>query len=176
MNDDALDRWLADLRVDDDARTRRRMAVWKDHAADDATLLGVLADLAERGVPVMLTTVSGRRHRGRVLLVGSDAAVVRVDSQEWLVVRVAALASVRTVGGDPVHGEGAPGTTASFARLVEAMVQPGDWLRLAVGDEAVGGNVGAVSSEVVLMRLDNGDPIYVSLSSVEEASVPTTSG
>ena len=75
------------------------------------------------------------------------------------------------VGGDPVTGEGSPSSPASFGRLLGAAAQPGEWIRISVGGEAFGGTVVAVSAEVAVMRLDNGDLTYVNLDAVEEASL-----
>ena len=169
--DEALDAWIAELRTDAAARSRSAVGAMKAVAADDATVVGVLSDLRERGAQVLLTTTAGRRHRGEVLIVGPDALVLRVGVSEWLVTRIASVASVRMVGGDPVSGEGTPSSPASFGRLLGAAAQPGEWIRISTGGEAFGGTVVAVSAEVAVMRLDNGDLTYVNLDAVEEASL-----
>jgi hypothetical protein len=171
LDDVALDRWITELRTEDAARSRSRVGAMKAHAAEDATVVGVLADLREREAQVLLTTTSGRRHRGQVLIVGPDALVLRTGSHEWLVTRIAAVASVRMVGGDPVNGEGSATTTSRFGRILGAAAQPGEWMRIAVGGEAFGGTVVATSAEVAVLRLDNGDLSYVNLDAVEEASL-----
>lgn len=170
-DDPALDRWIAELRTEDAARSRARVGAMKAQAAEDATVVGVLADLREREAQVLLTTTSGRRHRGQVLVVGPDALVLRVGVHEWLVTRIAAVASVRLVGGDPVNGEGSATTMSRFGRILGAAAQPGEWIRISVGGEAFGGTVVATSAEVVVLRLDNGDVSYVNLDAVEEASL-----
>lgn len=174
-DDPALERWIAELRTEDAARSRARVGAMHAHAAEEATLTGVLADLLERGAQVLVTIANGRRHRGEVLVVGTDAMVLRVGRHEWLVTRLAAVASVRMVGGDPVHGEGMPTTAASFGRLLSAAAQPGEWMRVSVGGEAFGGNVIAVSDEVAVLKLDNGDITYVNLDAVEEVSLSSVS-
>jgi hypothetical protein len=169
--DAALERWLSEVRTDEAARSRAAVGAMKAQAADDATVVGVLSDLRQREAQVVLTTTAGRRHRGEVLIVGPDALVLRVGAREWLVTRIAAVASVRMVGGDPVNGEGSASTTSSFGRILSAAAQPGEWLRISVGGEAFGGTVVGLSAEVALMRLDNGDLTYVNLDAVEEASL-----
>ena len=168
---DAIDRLLGELRVAEAARSRARVGALKAHAAEDATVIGVLADLAERGVPVMMTTIHGRRHRVEVLAVGPDAAVFAVGADEWLVTRLASIASLRLVSGDPVHGEGSMTTTSSFGRILARAADPGDCLRLALTGEIVTGAVVSLSAEVALLRLDSGALTYVSLGAVEEALV-----
>jgi len=168
---DAVDRWLGEIRVSEAARSRARVGALRAHAAEDATIVGVLADLAERAVPVLMTTIHGRRHRVEVLAVGPDAGVFSVGPDEWLVTRLACIASLRLVGGDPVHGEGAMTTTSSFGRILARAADPGDRLRLALGGEIVTGQVVSLSAEVALLRLESGALTYVSLGAVEEALV-----
>jgi hypothetical protein len=170
-DDPALERWLSELRSEQAARSRARVGALKAHAAEDATVVGVLADLLERGAQILVTTTTGRRHRGEVLIVGPDALVLRVGAQESLVTPISSVASVRMVGGDPVHGEGSVSTTSRFGRILAAAAQPGEWMRVAVGGEAFGGTVVGISSEVAVMRLDNGDVTYVNLAAVEEVSL-----
>jgi hypothetical protein len=170
-DDPAIERWLAELRTEEAARSRSRVGALRSQAAEDATVIGVLADLAEREAQVLVTTTSGRRHRGEVLVVGPDALVLRLGRQEWLVTRLATVASVRMVGGDPVNGEGSMTTTSRFGRILGAATRPGEWLRVSVGGEAFGGSVVAVSGEVLVLRLDNGDLTYVNLDAVEEVSL-----
>ena len=115
MAEPALENWLAEVRTDEAARARARVGALKAHAAEDATIVGVLADLLEREATVLLTTTHGRRHRGEVLIVGPDAVVLRLAEREWLVTRLVTVASVRMVGGDPVNGESPPSTTSRFS-------------------------------------------------------------
>lgn len=170
-DDPVLERWLSELRTEQAAHSRARVGALRARAAEDATVVGVLADLRERGAQVLVTTTTGRRHRGEVLIVGPDALVLSVGSQEWLITPLASVASVRMVGGDPVHGEGAGTTTSPFGRILGAAARPGEWMRVAVGGEVLGGTVVAISSEVAVMRLDNGDVTYVNLAAIEEVSL-----
>ena len=169
--DPALDRWLSELRTDEAARSRARVGALRAHAPEAATIAGVRADLHERAARVVLSTTHGRRHRGEVLVVGPDAVVLRVAAGEWLVTRLATVASVRMVGGDVLTGESAPTTTARFSRLLGAAAHPGEWLRLSVGGEVLGGTVVSFSADVAILRLENGDLTYVNLDAVEEASL-----
>ncbi|HEY6531596.1 MAG TPA: hypothetical protein VIY72_04795 [Acidimicrobiales bacterium] len=168
---DALDRWLGDVRSDQAARSRARVGALRAHAAEDATLVGVLADLAERRATAVVTTTQGRRHRVEVWAVGPDAVVFCAGHDEWLVVRLTCVASVRLVGGDPVHGEGSMTMTASFGRILARAAEPGDRLRLVLGGEVVAGEVVSISAEVAVLRLDSTDLSYVALGAVEEAVV-----
>jgi hypothetical protein len=91
---DAFDE-LADESRAADAVRRRTHARWlRQQAAEEATLVGVLVDLAERGDPVSLRSASGRTHRGVVSFVGGDHVVVG----EAVRVRFAAVVAVRFAG------------------------------------------------------------------------------
>jgi hypothetical protein len=168
---DALERWLAEVRTDQAARSRARLGALRAHAAEDATVIGVLADLGERRSPVLVTTTHGRRHRVEVRAVGPDAVVLAAGRDEWLVTRLACIAAVRLIGGDPVHGEGSVSTTASFGRILAGAAEPGDRLRLALGGEVLAGEVLSISAEVAVLRLESNDLTYVNLATVEEAVV-----
>ena len=58
--------------------------------------------------------------------------------------------------------------------ILAAAARPGEWMRVSVGGEAVGGDVVAVSEEVAVLRLDNGDVTYVNLAAVDEVSLAST--
>ena len=68
----ALARWAAEAQVADAVARRRRAAWLARQAAADADLVGVATALGERGRPVLVGLVSGRRHRGRITVVGRD--------------------------------------------------------------------------------------------------------
>jgi hypothetical protein len=171
---EGIDRWLGEARTEEAARSRARFGALRASAAEDATVIGVLADLAERRAPVLVTTTHGRRHRVEVRAVGPDAAGFAAGPDEWLVVRLACIASVRLVAGDPVDGEGSMTTTASFGRILARAAGPGDRLRIALAGEVVVGEVVAISAEVASLRLDSTDVTYVNLAAVEEALVRTS--
>ncbi|MCU0310264.1 MAG: hypothetical protein MUE36_04890 [Acidimicrobiales bacterium] len=169
--DDAnLDRWLAEVRVDDAARSRAEVAEQRSRAAEEATLPGVLTDLAGRGEPVGLMMRSGVQHRGWVRLVGPDAAVLRLETRQWLAVRLAAISALRTVSSSPVPGEADPSTSSRFERLVLAAAQPGDWVVVTSGSTTFGGSLVSASAGVAVVRLDNSDIAYVNLGATDEVT------
>jgi hypothetical protein len=169
-DDPALARWLAEVRVDDAARQRAETADLRARRAEEATLAGVLAELAGRGDLVGLVMRSGRQHRGHIRLIGPDAVVVALETRQWLVARLGAVAATRTVQGPLVPGESQPSTPSRFARLVGALAEPGEWLLVASGSATFGGALISTGDDVVALRLDNGDVAYVGLDSVDEVS------
>lgn len=166
-----MERWLAEVRVDEAARGRASVADRRRRRAEDATLAGVLVDLAVRGDAVTVVLRSGRLHRGRVRLVGPDAVVMALDTHQWLVVRLAAVAAVRTVQAEPVPGDAEPSTASRFARLAGVLAEPGDRVHVASGTVTQSGSVDAVGAETLTLRLDNDDVAYVSLAAADEVSV-----
>lgn len=173
--DAELERWLAELRVDDAARARARIGHLRSGEAQDSTLVGVLVTLGERGGPVTVTTTSGARHRGRVRLVGPDSVVLGQDRGRWLVLRLGALAAVRAPAPAVSGADRHPTTGASLARVLAAVAEPGERLRVVAGPEVVTGEVEAVGADVVAIRLEGGDRSYVAVTSVDEAS-PVVAG
>jgi len=170
-DDPAVARWLAEVRVDEAARSRAATADLRVRRAEDATLMGVLTELAERGELVGLVMRSGRQHRGHVRLVGPDAVVLALETRQWLVARLEAIAATRTVQGPAVAGEADPSTPSRFVRLTAALAEPGDWVLLASGTATFGGALQQVGADVMVLRLDNGDAAYVGLAATDEISL-----
>jgi hypothetical protein len=92
--DTRIDRWVAEGRVDEAARRRARERWLRHQAEEDATVAGVLADVAERGAPVTVHARGGRRHRGEVRALGRDFVAIRSATAD-VVVALAAVTSVR---------------------------------------------------------------------------------
>jgi hypothetical protein len=176
LPDRAAERWLAEVRVEDAARERRRVSSLRTTEAEAATLAGVLADLAARGEAVQLWMGSGRRHRGHVRLVGPDACVLDLDTRQWAVVHLPAVASVRTVRAPAVPGQSEPSTTSRFATLAGALAVPGEWVLVGAGTETLGGRLEVAGADVLTLRLDNGDVAYVPLAGIDEVTLTPTRG
>lgn len=166
-DDGALQRWLAEMRVDDAARERSRTAELQTRAAEGASLAGVLVDFAGRGESVGLVMRSGLQHRGAVRLVGPDAVVMLLETRQWLVARFGAIASLRALQSPPVTGETEPSTASRYARLAVAVAEPGTWVVASSGPTTLGGVLVSVGSDVMVLRLDNGDQAYVALASTD---------
>lgn len=176
---DALERWVAEVRVAAAVDERRR-ATWLRRQLDaDATLAGVLADQAERAAAVAITTTAGRRHRGELRVVGADFCVVRTTTGTDVVIRTTAVAVVRPAPGDPAPlGEARRPDQRTFADAVAALADLG--ARVVAmggpGGEVVRGRLRAVGRDVVTVQLDgDGRAAYLSLGSLTEVSV-TDSG
>lgn len=174
-DDAALSRWLAEAQVDEAARSRAETAEQRERETEDATLAGVLMDLAGRGESVGLMMRSGRQHRGSIRLVGPDAVVLHLETRQWLAARLSAIAALRTITSQPVPGATDPSTTSRFVRLALAVAQPGDWVLVASGTSTLGGALQSAGGDVAVLRLDNGDTAYVGLATADEVTTrPST--
>src|SRR5262245_42417892 len=71
-----LERWAADARVEEAVRRRVRERWLSQQAQEEATLLGVLADLAERGAALSFHMRTGQGQWGRVRVIGRDFVAV----------------------------------------------------------------------------------------------------
>jgi hypothetical protein len=122
------DRWAAEARVGEAAASRSREGWLRQAASEDASLVGTLVDLAERGTPVVVTMRSGRRLRAAIWRVGADCVAVQHDDRRvsWL-----ALNAVAAIGAEP-GGQAVPTGT----RRVESEVTLADVLGDLVADQA----------------------------------------
>ena len=169
-----LGAWAAEARADAVIDQRRR-AVWlRRQAAEEATMAGVLIDLAERGRAVSLHTVAGHHHRGRITLVGRD--VVGVVARDALVtlVRLDAVATVRPQPGSlPVTGDGPLDLTTTLRRELSELHHDRERTMLTLrGGETMTGALDTVGHDVIAMTTDGGGQAYIPLDSVLEVSVP----
>lgn len=171
-----LELWLADARVEGsaDARARER---WLQAAAEaDATFVGVLLDLAERGAPVAVSTNAGRRHHGSVEVIGADFAALRTAGGAELLLVLAAITSVRTaplVGA--TMGERVVTTELRLMEVLAELTTERTRVLLVTvdGRDAVAGELSAVGYDVVRLRTDADPPAtaYVPAGSIAEVTL-----
>ena len=96
----ALQRWVADGQVDEAARARSRRRWLEKAAIEEATLGGVLLDLAERGRPVIVRTLAGHRVTGPIIAFGADFVGVRDPCLGDTLVPTTRIATVQPAPGD----------------------------------------------------------------------------
>jgi hypothetical protein len=168
-----LERLAAETRADDAVDERRRAGWLGRQAEEEATLAGVLVDLAERGGAIVVTTTAGRNHRGRVRAVGRDFVVVGTDPGRDVLVRFAGVAQVRSHSRHAVLGDQPLLLEADFDTTVRSLGR----LRLRVlagtGGRAalVGGELRWVGRDVAAVRLEGpGTLTYLPLATLVELS------
>jgi hypothetical protein len=176
-HDDDLDgdvtRLIAEERALDAAQARTRERNLRLSASTDATVTGVLVDLAERGDPVVVATTTGRTIRGRIALVARDAVVigasyVRLDAVSWF------RRLDRDHANEPAGDRPAPRHT-TFAALIASIAVDRPRVSLAlIGEAAVlHGELCAAGRDVLTVRLDGAPPLttYVAVTAVAELTV-----
>ncbi|MGH9245744.1 MAG: hypothetical protein ACRD29_15785 [Acidimicrobiales bacterium] len=150
----ALARWAAEARVDEASAARSRERWLRQQAEEEATTAGVLCDLAERSVPVVIETTAGRRHRAVVSAVAADFVVLRGGREVLL--DIGAVAAIR-----PEPGTAAPVGDRRVnvdLRLVDALTYlVGERPRVLVvtrSGESVAGVLRSVGRDVATIDLD----------------------
>jgi hypothetical protein len=170
-----LERWAADARAREAADARVRERWLRAQAEEESSLAGVLLALAERGETVLLTTVSGRRHRGLVAGVGRDFAALATPAGPMTLVRLAVVGDLRVVRDGPQASAATTGAGGQLGvHLADVLAQAaGQRPRVSVqaGAAVVVGDLRTVGSDVLTVRAD-GDAgvIYVGLASLSEVS------
>jgi hypothetical protein len=165
-----LERWLAEARVDAATEARSREHWLQAMAAQEASIGGLLLDLAERQVTLVLT-VGGRRHRGVVRALGADFVALD-QADRSLLVRVAAVSLVRTVTDTgPPLGDRVLTTQRQLAHVLEELAAERARVAIVTADgTTVAGSLRSVGRDVLVLRTD-GDPpgaAYVPLPGIVE--------
>jgi hypothetical protein len=151
-----LTRWAATARVEEAVAARSRERWLRRQAEEEATLAGVLCDLAERRIPVVVQTSSGRRHRGTVGAVGRDFCVLVVGDGRELLVALAAVSVLRPEpGARPPIGDRA--LTVELGLLDALTHLCGERARVVAvtsAGETLAGEIRSVGQDVVALALD----------------------
>ncbi len=173
---DDIERWVADARADEAAGERVRERWLRRQAEEDASFAGVLLDLAERGLTVTVTGVSGRRHQGRVAAVGADFVALRAESGRLTLLALRSMARVRLAPpARRVSGGARDGMEGSDVTLAEVLAQAVEHRpRLSVHFDAdhLIGQLRAVGADVLSLAVDDqpSGMTYARLASVSEIS------
>lgn len=150
-----LNRWVAEGSVDAAARARARQKWLERQAAEEATVMGVLADLAERGGALTLTTMTGYRSRGTAAAIGADFVIIREKRLGDVIVPVRKLATVRAAPGDNAPTGDRP--VAFELMLADALVELAadrPTVVAAVGNEEIRGELKSAGFDVTAIELD----------------------
>lgn len=91
-----LERWAAEARADEAARQRLRGQWLRRQLQEEATLHGVLVDLAERGESVAVQLATGGGRQGRLVVVGRDVAGLALRDGSVVLLALGAITTVRT--------------------------------------------------------------------------------
>ncbi len=154
----ALSGWAADARADEAGRARARASWLQRQAAAEATLPGLLVDLAERGVDVVIDLAAGEHTaRGRLRAVGDDFAVLSTRAGHLCLVAIPAIAAVRTVGAARLpepSGDRQPPLTTGLADALALLAadRPPVQLVLLPSGRTVTGQLVSVGVDLVTVQ------------------------
>lgn len=165
-----LGRWIGAGQVDAAARARARQHWLRRQAEEQATLGGVLVDLAERGQPLMLSTRARRRVAGPVRAVGADFCIVREQASGDVVVPMAAIATVRPAPGeDPVTGDRHLAIELVLAEALVELAADRPAVLIATGHDDLKGELRSAGRDVVAVVLEGPrrDVVYVSVDAID---------
>jgi hypothetical protein len=168
-------RWAAAERVGAAAQSRSRERWLRQQAAETATLVGTVVDLAEQRADVAVL-VGARTIGGRIVGVGRDGLVMAEASGAATVVPLDRVVAVRVAGRRTGTGEATGGRRAAGEwRVVDALAALAaerSPVRLGVtGGEILSGTVLTVGEDVLTVQLAAGGlRAHVALASVETAT------
>lgn len=148
----AFARWAADQRVDEAARQRSRERWLRQQAVEEATLVGVLTDLAERRTDVVASTRT-RQVTGRLLGVANDFFVVEDRDGTGVLVATEHLASVSAAARADASGDRPAPLSMRLIDALGLLAADRGPIRLGLtSGEAVAGDLVAVGRDVVTLR------------------------
>jgi hypothetical protein len=155
-----LARWAADAAVDEAAAARLRTYWLRVQAEEEASVLGTLVDLAERGRPVVVD-VAGHRLGGVVIGVGADFVAMRTDRRQQALVPLAAIDVIRAEpGGVDVRGDRTPLLDVALDAVLGpvAAERPTVVVR-TTGGAIVRGELRSAGTDVLRLRADGDPPV-----------------
>lgn len=171
-----LERWVAEARVDEAAAQRSRERWLREVAEQEATLAGVLADLAERHTAVAVRTSAGRQHHGTIQVIGADFVALRLASGAEVLLAVRGLGAVRTAPDvEAALGDRALATALRLADVLAELAAERERVVLVTtsGDDAIAGELRSVGQDVVVLRTDaeRAGTAYVPLAAIGEVAI-----
>lgn len=173
-----LERWVAEARIDEAALGRARERWLREVAEQEATLAGVLTDLAERGAPVTVHLRGGRRHHGTVVGVGADFIAVGPTASApgaEVLVAVHAITGVQT-GPNATIGDRALGTELHLSDVLSELATDRERVAIVSDGEVVVGELRSVGIDVAVLRTESDAPSvrYLSLRAIDEVTLGST--
>lgn len=177
------DRWLADAAADAVIAERRRMHWLGASATESSTMVGLLVDMAEAGIPVGILVAHNKWVRGVVTTVGADFVAVEQSNTDKILANIASICVLQPDRNIPVrqnlHESDRRG--ASNLYLIDVLATwAADRTRVVVTFERspipIVGNLVATGIDVIVVHdIDAGNtPFYSSLPAL--STVATGSG
>jgi hypothetical protein len=149
----AFTRWVAAERVQDAADRRSQERRMAEAASGEATLAGLLVDLAERAEPVMLV-VGARRVTCRVVGVGADFCVIASERAPGAIVALRALQGIWPTSsqGLAAAGDRPPPLRLSFAAALARIAEERLPVAVWCAEVRMEGDLLSVGRDVATLR------------------------
>lgn len=145
-----LAHWLAEGRVEAASEARARQRWLERQAAEEATIAGVLLDLAERSRPIVVRTKGAHTAQGTITAVGTDFVAVRVARLGELLVPLTSIATLRTVPGEsPVVGARPLSFVIVFAEALVEMAADRPEVLVSTGNEEIRGSLRSAGRDLI---------------------------
>jgi len=171
VTDPALRQLLDSARSSESSRSRAGFGALQRHRTEDATLVGLLADLAECRAFVALTTITGTERRGTISRAGLFGIVLQKSQTDASLIRTAAIASVRSVSHLRLDGDGFPQASTSWPTFVSSHIELGEEISLMVSTQHVTGNVVSLNRSLLILDTPDGGLFYAVVDAIDEVSI-----
>jgi len=171
ISDPALRQLLNSARSADSARSRAGFGSLHRHRAEDASLVGLLVNLAECNAFVSLATTSGTERRGRIIIAGTGGIVLLTSSSTRSLIRFSAIASVRSATPLRLDGDGSPHESISWPTLIASQADHGDDLSVSSNNQFVFGTVRSLSRSLLILDTPDGGVFYAVVDAIDELSI-----
>lgn len=171
ITDPALLQFLDAARASDSARSRAGFGALHRHRAEDATLLGLLTNLAECEAFVTLRTTAGIDRRGTVTTAGPGGVVMAQSRSSETIIRTSAIASVRSATPLRLDGDGIPATSKSWPTLLASHIESNDEVTITISGANVTGQVRNISRSLLILETPDGGVFYAVVDAIDEVSI-----
>ncbi len=160
-----------DARLAAAADQRRRTRFLTAQAAEDASVSGVLLDLAERADAVTVTSCLGHELHGRITALGVDFVTLTGPESE-VVVMTAAIQSITVPVAATVTGDRFEALEVALVDVLVTMApdRPEVEVRTVAG-QAITGTLHAAGRDVVLIHRPDRQAAYVPIGAIAELEV-----
>lgn len=165
-----LSKWVAEGRVDAAAGERARQRWLERQADEDATMTGVLLDLAERRRPVSLRTMAGRTARGPIVALGADFAIVREERIGDVVIPLRAVATVwGAPGEEPPSGDRPISVAVLFPEALVELAADRPLVLVAVAHGEIRGELRSAGTDVIAVATASAtrDVVHVAIDAID---------
>jgi hypothetical protein len=176
VTDPALRQLLDSARSADSSRSRAGFSALHRHRGEDATLIGLLANLAECNAFVALTTKNGSERRGTIITVGPGGIELATSSSVTTLIHTSSISSVRSATRLHLDGDGAPQTLHSWPTLLASRIDRDDRLSVAISNNHISGTVRSLSRSLLVLTTPDSGVFYAVVDAIDEVSISVPGG